>query len=143
MKAEDDASYVADRGMCGVTPRAGGLPCSKPKGRCPIHAEGDKQCQSALDDEPDARCRHYRRGSSAFCDFHQDRPNFCLALKGFFAEHAGKLVTEDALRAWDRSRFPGADRELTVYDFPRYITRAAQNCGFAVDSQTGRVGPPP
>ena len=140
MKSEDDASYIADRGICGVAPRSGGVPCGMPKGRCPTHAEGDEQCRSALDDDKGARCRNYRRGSPDFCEFHQDRPNFCLALTEFFAEREGELLTEDALRAWDRSRFPDAVQALAVYDFSRYTTRAAKNCGFAFDCQTGKVG---
>ena len=86
------------------------------------------------------RCRNYRGGSSDFCEFHQDRPDFCLALKGFFADREGELLTEDALRAWDRSRFPDAVQALAVYDFSRYTTRAAKNCGFVFDCQTGKVG---
>ncbi len=150
MKSEDDASCVADRGICGVTPRAGGAPCGKPKGRCPTHAEGDEQCRSALDDDPGARCRKYRRGSSDFCEFHQDRPNFCLALTKFFAEREGELLTEDALRAWDRSRFPDAVQALDVYDFQRYIAGRAKACGFqlktrisgATATAAGQAAPP-
>ena len=140
MKSEDDASCVADKGICGVMPRAGGAPCAKPKGRCPIHAEGEERCRSALDDDPCAQCRNYRRGGSDFCEFHQDRPNLNLALREFFADRMGELVTEDALRAWDKSRFRDAARALDIYDFSRYITRAAKSCGFAIDCQTGKVG---
>ena len=85
-----------------------------------------------------------------FCEFHQDRPNFCLALTKFFAEREGELLTEDALRAWDRSRFPDAVQALDVYDFQRYIAGRAKACGFqlktrisgATATAAGQAAPP-
>ena len=82
-------------------------------------------------------CRNYREDGSDFCAKHQDRPNFCLALKDFFRERTGKLVTEEDFRAWENARFPKAAQEFNpVYNFPDWISNRAVVCGFEIEGQT-------
>ena len=130
MELEDDASCVAERGRCAVVPRGGGRPCEKPKGRCKYHAVEEVRCKSALEDDLGARCWNHREDGSDFCATNQGRPNFCLALKDFFRERSGKLVTEEDFRAWENARFPKAAQEFgPIYNFPDWISKKAVVCG--------------
>jgi hypothetical protein len=138
MQLEDDASCVAERGRCGVVSRGGGRPCEKPKGRCKYHAAEEVRCKSALEDDLGARCRTYREDGSDFCAQHQERPNFCLALKDFFREcMGGPIITEAALNSWDKRRFPNAAPAVgPIYNFPGWISKKAVMCGFEIEGHT-------
>ena len=137
MRSEDDASCVAERGRCGVVPRGGGRPCEKPKGRCKYHAHESVRCKSALEGDPGAHCWNYRTDGSDFCENHQDRPNFCQALKEFFRECMGGPITEEAFNSWEKRRFPNAALEFVpIYSFPDWISKKAVVCGFETEGQT-------
>ena len=137
MQSEDDASCVAERGRCGVALRGGGRPCEKPKGRCKYHAAEEVRCKSALEDDPCARCRNYRKEGSDFCDKHQDRPDFCLALQEFFRECMGGPITEEAFNSWEKRRFPKATQDFgPIHNFPGWASKKAVVCGFEIEGQT-------
>ena len=84
------------------------------------------------------RCWRHRRDGSDFCEYHQDRPNFCEALKEFFRECTGGRVTEEAFNSWEKRRFPKAALEFgPIYNFDHWISKKAAMCG--VEIHDGQV----
>ena len=140
LRAEDDASCIADRGRCGVVPRGGGDACGQPRTRCPLHAAEHVRCQSTIDRDPNARCWSRRAEGSRYCKAHADFPDFSVVAQRWIGERqgAGLPLPEEEFMAHVRVVYPDAAYELPrFYDFQKFVA-AFTNAGLGAERTRNR-----
>ena len=128
MRAEDDASCIADRGRCGVLPRGGGDACGHPRTRCPHHASEQERCHSMVDRGPTVRCWKRRAEGSRFCSAHADFPDFSVVAQRWIGEHqrTGLPLEEEEFMAHVRAVYPDASYQLPkIHDFQKFVAAFA------------------